>query len=330
MDAYDLEAALRPIPVFIDQLNNWYLRRNRQRFWASGVDEDKANGYATLHHVLQTLSKILAPICPFFAEELFQNLCGGESVHLELFPQPRKEWQDEKLVQKMEQVRDIVGLSAGIRARAKTKLRQPLARLQVSVAHPENLDLDVIAAEANVKTVELLSEKELAAIATKIVKVNARIVGKKFGSKVQELIQKGKAGEFTEVGGGEIEIAGERLSLGEYEMGYLTAEGIEAEASATAVVLLDTEISLELEIEGISREIVRAIQDLRKTSGFEISDHISVLWKTEDEKITQAFHLFGEKIAKEVLANSLKNDEAISGEEIIIEESVVKISISKV
>lgn len=330
MDAYDLEGALRPIPLFIDQLNNWYLRRNRQRFWAAGLSREKANGYATLHHVLQTLSKILAPICPFFAEELFQNLGGGESVHLELLPQYREEWMTVSLNQKMEQVRDIVGLSAGIRARAKVKLRQPLARLQVSVAHPENLDLDVIAAEANVKTVELLSEKELAAIATKIVKVNARMVGKKFGSKVQELIQKGKAGDFMELENGVVEIAGEQLILGEYEMGYLTAEGMEAEASVNAVVLLDTEITPELEIEGISREIIRAIQDLRKTSGFEISDHISVQWNTEDEKIVKAFARFGDKISGEVLAHSLGKDEGDSGTEILIEEATVKLSILKI
>jgi isoleucyl-tRNA synthetase len=328
MEAYDLEGALRPIPVFIDQLNNWYLRRNRQRFWASGLDEDKTHGYETLHHVLQTMAKVLAPICPFFAEELFQNLDGGESVHLELIPQPRKEWQDETLVQKMEQIRDIVGLSAGIRARAKIKLRQPLGRVQVSVAHPEQLDLEVIAAEANVKTVELLSEKELAAIATKIVKVNARMVGKKFGPKVQELIQKGKAGEFTEIDGGEIEIAGERLSPGEYEMGYLTAEGIEAEASANAVVLLDTEITPELEIEGLAREIIRTLQELRKNSGFEISDHIAIQWNAEDEKVIAAFTHFGEKIASEVLADSVEKDSSVT-EELLIDDLSCKIRIEK-
>ena len=228
----------------------------------------------------------------------------------------------------MEQVRDIVGLSAGIRARAKIKLRQPLSRLQISVAHPENLDLDVIAAEANVKTVELLSAAELSKIATKIVKVNAREVGKKFGPKVQELIQKWKSGDFKELPECGVEIAGEHLSFGEYEMGYLTAEGVEAEASANAVVLLDTEITPELEIEGLAREIIRTIQELRKTSGFEISDHVTVQWNSEEEKIAQAFDIFGDKISQEVLAHSIEVSSAAK-EVFVIEEKSVQIAISR-
>lgn len=328
MEAYDLEGALRPIPVFIDQLNNWYLRRNRQRFWASGLNEDKANGYETLHHVLQTISKILAPICPFFAEELYQNLRGGESVHLDLIPQAFSKLIDEPLNEKMAQVRDIVSLSASIRARAKIKLRQPLARLQVAVSNPKNLDLEVIAAEANVKSVEILSKESLAKIATKIVKVNARVVGKKFGKKVQELIQKGKAGEFTALKDGIIEIAGERLSLGEYETGYLTADGVEAEASATAVVLLDTEITSELATEGMAREIIRAIQELRKSSGFEISDRITVNWDTEDEIVQTALTQFENKISSEVLANSI-GKKSLSEEEINIDDVKIRLLIQK-
>ncbi len=329
MDVYDLEGALRQIPVFVDKLNNWYLRRNRQRFWANGLSVEKSAGYATLHHVLQTIAKILAPICPFFAEELFQNLGGGDSVHLELIPQSRNDWKNEPLDQKMDQVRDIVRLSAGIRAKAKIKLRQPLGKLQVFVSSPENLDLDVIAAESNVKYIEILSKESLNKIATKIVKVNARIVGKKFGKKVQELIQKGKSGEFTEKENGFIEIAGEMLSSEEYELGYLTAEGLEAEASATSVVLLDTTITPELELEGIAREVIRAIQELRKTSGFEISDRISIEWNTEDEKTMSAITQFSEKITSEVLADSLENKPNISSEPIVVDDVKVFLSIKK-
>ncbi len=313
---------------FIDQLNNWYLRRNRQRFWASGLNADKANGYETLHYVLQTLSKVLAPICPFFAEELFQNLRGGESVHLDLIPQAFPKWMNEALNEKMSQVRDIVSLSASIRARSKIKLRQPLARLQVAVSNPDNLDLEVIGSEANVKSVEILSKEALAKIATKIVKVNARVVGKKFGKKVQELIQKGKAGEFKELGNDVIEIAGEQLVAGEYELGYSTAEGVEADASATAVVLLDTEITPELEKEGMAREIIRAIQELRKSSGFEISDRISVHWDSKDEIVRTAFIQFETKISNEVLANSIEK-KSLSVEEISIDAVKIQLVLQK-
>lgn len=329
MDSYDLEGALRPIPVFIDQLNNWYLRRNRQRFWASGLDDDKKVGYQTLHHVLQTLAKVLAPVCPFFAEELFQNLGGGTSVHLDLMPQPRTEWNNPALDEKMDRIREIVGLSAGIRATSKIKLRQPLNKLQVAITTDAELDLDVIAAEANVKSVEILTEEEVKKVAQKIVKVNARACGKKFGKKVQELIREGKAGNFTELEDGKIEIAGEIIHADEYEPGFLTTEGVEAAASATAVVLLDTEITPELEIECMSREITRAIQDLRKTSGLEVSDHITLTWNSTDEKALAAMKDFGDKIASDVLAESVTQDSSLAAETINVDGSEVQLVIKK-
>ena len=157
------------------------------------------------------------------------------------------------------------------------------------------------------------------------------MVGKKFGKKVQELIQKGKVGAFTELENG-IEIAGEHLEVGEYDLGYRTAAGVEAEASNTAVVLLDTEITPELEIEGISREIIRGIQELRKTLGFKISDHIAVQWNSENEKVIAACEQFGEKMSKEVLAHSfnINKNSNITGESLLVDEMEITLVLAKI
>lgn len=327
-DSYDLEGALRHIAPFIDNLNNWYLRRSRRRFWASGMDNDKVSGYETLHHVLLILSKVLAPVCPFFAEQLFQDLGGGGSVHLEYMPHANGLWINEAEQEKVSVTREIVSLAAGIRARAKVKLRQPLQKLSFSTTSEADIDLEIIKAEANVKDVEIIPEKKLKEFAQKIVRVNARMVGKKFGKKVQELIKAGKSGVFTEKADGVIEICGEELLPGEYEVGFITEEGVEAEATVRTVVLLDTEITEDLEIEGISRELIRSIQDLRKKSGFEIADRITVSYDTESEKIQKAFIKFETKISDETLTTNI-SQEKTSGTEIEIDEAKVNIELRK-
>ncbi|PID70699.1 hypothetical protein CSB37_01280 [bacterium DOLZORAL124_38_8] len=305
MDAYNIEVALRPIAPFVDNLNNWYLRRNRRRFWANGLDADKKSGYATLHYVLLTLSKILAPVCPFFAEKLFQDLGGSGSVHLEILPNARENWINESLEKQVSVAREIVALAAGIRSKAKIKLRQPLSTLQFLTTEKVDLDLEVIKSEANVKEVKILTEAELSQFATKIIRVNARMVGRKFGKKVQELIKAGKAGEFEILANGQAQVAGEILEADEFEVAFLTQEGVEAEATARTVVLLETEINDELAVEGMSREIIRSIQEMRKNNGFEVSDRINVSYQTDSSILQQAFQQFGEKIASETLAQAI-------------------------
>ncbi|HEY5714271.1 MAG TPA: isoleucine--tRNA ligase, partial [Candidatus Gracilibacteria bacterium] len=176
-DSYDFEKGLRGIPDFIDKLNNWYLRRSRERFWAKGLTEEKISGYETLHHVLLTFAKLLAPVCPFYAERLYQDVTGDPhaSVHLEMMPLMRTAWVDKKLAHKTEIMREVVKLSAGIRARAKIKLRQPLGKLQFALASKEDQsllesqDLEILKKEANVQHVEILDSVE--GLAQKILKV---------------------------------------------------------------------------------------------------------------------------------------------------------------
>ncbi len=332
-DKYALDYALGHIPKFIDKLNNWYLRRSRERFWASGMSDDKVSGYETLFQVLLTMSKVLAPVCPFFAEELFKNLTDGESVHLEMMPFPNKKLINDKLNKKIEISREIVRLAAYIRGNKKIKLRQPLAKLQFAVETSEDIslseaDLEVIRSEANVHKVEIISREILDKYAKRIIKVQAKKVGPRLGKKVQELITKGKQGDFQTLENGEIKIAGEILVPGEFEYGFLTKDGVEAEATSEVVVLLDTEITEELRIEGFSREIIRAIQDLRKSSGFEIADRIKVEYFTESELLKNAFSTFREKIASETLALEITETPSLTGEksEIGGEKCILKLN----
>ena len=332
-DKYELETALRAVPNFIDNLNNWYLRRSRRRFWEGNPGQfsaDKQSAYETLHHVLLVMSKILAPICPFFAEKLFQDLGGRESVHLCMNPYVIEKWVDKKTEEHVAISREIVRLAAMVRARKKIKLRQPLQRLWFALSTGNqkiNLPLEVIKEEANVKDIEILHDLE--GIAQKIVRVDARQVGKKFGKKVQELIREGKAGNFIELEGGKIEILGDVLEVGEYTFGFLCNEGVEAESTTRSVVLLDTEITEELEIEGYAREIIRTIQEMRKNSGFDVSDRIVVSYSTLSEVLQKAFSVFMKVIAEEVLAEKITSSEVV-GDEAQIDRELVKIQLEKV
>jgi isoleucyl-tRNA synthetase len=333
-DAYNLETALREIPKFIDNLNNWFLRRSRERFWKKEVDEEKVSGYETLHFVLLNLSKILAPVCPFFTEELFQKITGEQftSVHLESFPIENKKLINEKLSKKVSLEREIVGLAASIRATKKIKLRQPLAKLQFCTTEVKTnstsslLDFEIIKKEANVKEVEFLDLQDVEKVAKRIVRIDARKVGKKFGKKVQEMIRAGKEGDFKLLDNGEVEIAGEVLAQDEFEFGFLTNEKFDAESSKNVVVILETELSEDLKTEGISRELIREIQNMRKAQGFEISNRIQVSFSTNSEVLTTAFEKFGAKISAETLAKKIEKKD-FSGEEIEIEGQKINLEV---
>lgn len=334
MDAYKLDEALRGIPDFIDNLNNWFLRRSRKRFWANGMTEEKRSGYEILFHVLLTLSKILAPTCPFFAEKLFKDLTNfideDLSVHLRYLPYPDEKMIDDQLSKKTAIMREIVSLAAGIRARTKIKLRQPLAKVSFSSTDDvtfEDADLQIIKEEANVKNIEILSTEEVTKFAKKIVKVDARQVGRKFGKKVQQLIVAGKNGEFTELENGQIKVADETLESGEYEVSFVCEGDFEADSTARTVVLLDAVITEDLRIEGFSREIIRAIQEKRKNDGFEISDRINIQYSTDSEDLKSAFRHFETQISAEVLADNIS--EKANGEATEIDGQACELKISK-
>ncbi|MFH1218507.1 MAG: isoleucine--tRNA ligase [Candidatus Peregrinibacteria bacterium] len=308
MDDYNMVKATRPMLDFLDNLSNWYVRRSRRRFWKSENDGDKNEAYQTLYIVLVEFSKILAPVMPFVADEIYQNLVGGDSVHLEDWPAVNKGLIDKKLNEEIHMVRLIVNLGHSVRARAKVKVRQPLSR--VSVALPEDVDCkmveaqkDVILEELNVKELEFI--KEAGGMVEEYVVPDAKILGPKYGADVQRIIKMIKDGEFKVEKDGKVKVGEFVLEDEEVEVGYRGKEGYDAASDEGVVVVLDTTISDELRREGYARDMVRSIQDLRKEADYQVDDRICVWVKAEGD-IGAAVTEFADYIMVETLADEIQ------------------------
>lgn len=337
MDRYDTVAVCAELTSFIDRLTNWYIRRSRRRFWKSEDDADKKQAYATLYHVLTTFTKLLAPIAPYITEAVYQNLTGEPSVHLADWPKARKEYIDTELNNEMEVLRRAVRLGLAARAKAKRKTRQPLAKVEIA-AKPEEIAMlkenkDIVLSEINVK--ELVVLEKTPETITVTLSPNARLLGPKFGKDVQGIIKDAKAGNFsiTEKG---FEVIGDdkkwELSHNEAELRYESAKDAAVEAEAGMVVVLDVVVTNELREEGMARELVRAIQDLRKEQQLEVDNHIALIVETTSEAIKVAVQSFAHYIQQETLADSLTVSALgdVSGKEVMIEGEGVRVGIKKV
>lgn len=308
MNGYDLHKASNAIYAFVDGLTNWYIRRSRRRFWKSEDDGDKAMAYATLHHVLVTLCQLIAPFTPFISEEIYRNLTGEVSVHLSDYPKPSNGKKDEKLIEEMFIAKTIVNLGLASRAKLKLKVRQPLQKVQVALAEQYdrsllNDELEIIKEELNVKEVEVI--EKVGDLATVIAKPNAKLLGPKYGKEVQAIIQAAKAGEFEKLEDGSIKVLGYELTAEEMEIAYLGKEGADIETAAGILVALDTTLTPELEREGVARDLVRQIQDLRKAADYKVDDRITVALSGADPVLLKEF---GEYIKTETLATELVSE----------------------
>ncbi|MCF7836673.1 isoleucine--tRNA ligase [Candidatus Gracilibacteria bacterium] len=298
LEKYEIQKAVSPLAKFLDGLTNWYIRRSRRRFWKSENDEDKNEAYVTLFEVLKTVAKLLAPITPFLAEKIWRDLGDGESVHLEDWPEVDDSRIDESLSAEVEMTQKIISLGLKIRANEKIKVRQPLEKATVALPSKVNLEIETIREELNLKKIELTENPD--EIAEKSVVVNARTAGKRLGAKIQKIIAAAKAGEFKVVDGG-VKILDEILSGDEISIGWRGKSGATVESEDGIVVALDTKITPELELEGQARDLVRAIQDLRKTADFDVSDQIELQLENADDILAQ----FAEYISTEVLAEKI-------------------------
>ncbi|MFA4815543.1 MAG: isoleucine--tRNA ligase [Candidatus Gracilibacteria bacterium] len=339
MEDYNLTKATRPLVEFVDHLSNWYVRRSRRRFWKSENDADKWEAYQTLHTVLVQFSQLLAPFMPFLADEIYRNLTHDvrteESVHLTDWPKANKKLIDSALNEEVALARRIVNLGHAIRGKKKIRVRQPLAKVVVGL--PASVDpkavllqKDVILEELNVKELELL--KDAGELADFVVLPNAKLLGPKYGKDVQKIIQESKAGNFKILEDGQVEVAGFTLEPSEVEMAYQGKPGVDIESEDGVVVSLDLEITDELYLEGLMREMVRAVQDLRKEAGFEVSDHIQLLIKT-DGKLEAAVTQFADVIKQETLADELEQSgdlEWDSEKDFEIEGMSAKLAVRKV
>ena len=291
---YDATNATRPIEKFVENLSTWYVRRSRRRFWKNDSDTDKQAAYSTLYTALVTISKLLAPAMPFLAEELYQNLVRSvdetapESVHLAEWPRVMEEFIDESLNRDMALVVRLVSLGHSARQKANRKVRQPLAEAAFSVGNPTERkalmnNVDVIADELNVKQVRLLDASTEAL--THTVKPLPKQLGQKYGNKfpalqkailalnAEEVARTFQAGSplKVSVGGEDYDILSDDV-----EVKAMAKEGFAVAEEGAYVAALVTELTPELIGEGLAREFVRRVQDLRKTADLDVVDRIEL------------------------------------------------------
>ena len=275
LDATDIARACDLVRWFCDALTNWYVRRSRDRFWEG--DEAHPEAFNTLYTVLETLTRVAAPLLPMTTEVIWRGLTGERSVHLTDFPSADSFPADAELVRTMDEIRGVCSAASSIRKSHKLRNRLPLPGLTVALPDSERLGdfLSIIRDEVNVKNVELTSDVD--SVGTFEVVVNAKVAGPRLGRDVQRVIKAVKSGNYTREG--DVVVAdGIELQEGEY-----TERLVAANPDSTAqiddvdgLVVLDMELTPELEAEGWAADVIRGLQDARKSSGFEVSDRISV------------------------------------------------------
>ncbi|CAB4364294.1 MAG: isoleucine--tRNA ligase [Actinobacteria bacterium] len=272
LDEYDLFAACGAVRSFLDALTNWYVRRSRDRFWAG--DQDAID---TLHTVLALLCRALAPLLPLVTESVYQGLTGERSVHLTDYPSAADVPADPALVESMDLVRDVCSSTLRLRKAHGRRVRQPLAALQVAVPGSARLApfTDLVADEVNVKSVTLTDDVD--SVASYDLQVVPAKLGPRLGGQVQQVIKAVKSGDWQQTAGGVV-AGGVALEEGEYALKLVVqGDGASTPLSAGAgIVLLDTALTPELEAEGVTRDLVRLVQQARRDAGLQVSDRISL------------------------------------------------------
>ena len=318
LQRFDSQSAGRLIADLIDDLSNWYVRRSRRRFWNADP-----TALQTLHVCLRDLLLIMAPFTPFITERLWQDLFataeGVDSVHLAAWPTVDEALIDEDLEEQMALVRRLVELGRAARAESGIKIRQPLSRALVAAERWSDLDEQArqqIADELNVLSLESLSDA--GALVHVTVKPNFRTLGKRFGKRTPLVAAAIGAAEASELaaqirrGEGQVQVEGETLSLTAEEVivTEVPQEGWTVASGGGESLALDLHLDDELLLLGTARDIVRTLQQARKDSGFEVTDRITVLWQSDDERVAQAFATHGQMIGHEVLATEIVETKA--------------------
>ena len=316
MDNYDLQKSVRPFIDFIDALTNWYIRRSRRRFWKTQNDGDKLDAYRTLRYVLVQLSKVAAPFTPFISEEIYRNLRASdmpESVHLCDFPTADASARDADLERRMARIQSVVALGRQLRIEHDLKVRQPLARLHVVSSEAQVLaDLKVgahlVADELNIKEVAFGSDES--ALAHIQLKADFRKLGPRFGAQMKSaaaaIAGLAEAEAAILASGGKVSITlanGETAELTSDEVSVIRTpkEGLVVSAENEIVVALETELTPELIREGVAREFVKNVQNLRKDADFVVDQQIRITYNGDDE-VQSAVEAFAEWIKGETLA----------------------------
>lgn len=321
-DKYDLNEVVKLITTFVsDDLSNWYIRRNRNRFWSSILDDSKKAVYQTTYEVLVGLCKICAPIIPFTTEEIYKNLTGLESVHLADFPTYEEEKINETIENKMDLVRDLISLGRNVREEVKIKVRQPISEVIIDGKNEQIISdlVSLIKEELNVKNVIFVNN--LNEYMNIEVKPNFKVCGKIFGSNMKEFQEK-----LTQLSEEEIEslqnncnitinVAGNNTEVTSemVELRVSSKEGFNAAHENSNFIILNTQLTEDLIKEGIVRELISKVQNLRKEKDFEITDRIN-LYISGNKEIIDIVNEYQEMIKNEVLALNIEEKENLSYE----------------
>lgn len=341
---YEPTRAGRMISTFvIDNLSNWYVRLCRKRFWAGEMDDDKLSAYQTLYRCLFTVSKLMAPIAPFYADRLYGDLKaasaenGCVSVHLSAFPKVEASEIDTTLEQRMELAQKVTSMVLSLRKKEHVIVRQPLQKICIpatDACQKENIEAmsQLILDEVNVKELEFVEGDML----EKKVKCNFRVMGKKFGKLMKAVaaavgaLSQDAINELSVNGSVQVDVDGQTVEIVREDVEIVSEDipGWTVANDGALTVALDLEITEELKNEGMAREIVKRIQAYRKSSGFEITDHIHVVLSHDDnlQKAVEAYHDY---ICSQVLADKLEFGAPESGEDLDFEDFKISVDITK-
>ena len=344
---YEPTKAARAISDFTqDYLSNWFVRLSRRRFWKGDYQSDKISAYQTLYTCMLTIAKLGAPIAPFFMEKLYMDLNSVtnkesfESIHLAIFPVYDESCVDKSLERKMENAQTISSLVLSLRAKEKIKVRQPLQKIMIPVQSAQQKEeilavSDLIKHEVNIKEIELL--EDASDILVKQIKPNFKTLGPRFGKDMKAIANAvmnftaEDINKIEQLGVLDVDVNGKNITLGieDVEITSQDIEGWLVANEGALTVALDVTISDDLRKEGIARELVNRIQNLRKDSGFEVTDRIDVLLQ-KDDKILNAVKNNITYIKAETLTEELEIIEQIdNGIEIAFDDVNTKLSIKK-
>ncbi|OBI91176.1 isoleucine--tRNA ligase [Mycobacterium asiaticum] len=323
LDVCDISGACEQLRLFTEALTNWYVRRSRSRFWVEDAD-----AIDTLHTVLEVTARLAAPLLPLITELIWRGLTGGRSVHLTDWPQASELPVDAALVAAMDQVREVCSAASSLRKAKKLRVRLPLPKLTVAVEDPERLRpfTDLIGDELNVKQVELTDAIDT--YGRFELTVNARVAGPRLGKDVQAAIKAVKAGEGVVNPDGTLTAGPAVLQPEEYSSRLVAAdpEFTAALPGGAGLVVLDGTVTPELEAEGWAKDRIRELQELRKSTGLEVSDRIAVVVAVPSEREEWA-RTHQDLIAGEILATSFEFGDPSDGVEI---GDGVRVAISRV
>lgn len=312
LEVCDISVACDQLRQFTEALTNWYVRRSRSRFW-----EEDPDAIDTLHTVLEVTSRLAAPLLPLVTEVIWRGVTGERSVHLTDWPEAGEVPADPDLVADMDLVRDVASSASSLRKAKKLRVRLPLPKLTVAVDNPQRLApyTDLIADELNVKAVELTDD--IATYGRFELTVNAKVAGPRLGKDVQAAIKAVKAGEAVANPDGTLTAGPALLQPGEYSSRLVAAdpEYTTALPDGAGLVVLDGTVTPELEAEGWAKDRIRELQDLRKSTGLDVSDRISVVISVPAERRDWA-RTHRDLIAGEILATSFEFGEAAGGSDI--------------